>query len=75
MNETIRTETKGIVMKLIGVNLNSLSEQTRTEIRHIIGEHGANAAEMIDQANVMTIEDRRNQKQIVPSTILNTNAV
>ena len=37
MNRTIRNETRELLMKLLCVNLNRLSEQTRAEVRHAAG--------------------------------------
>ena len=35
VNRTIRKETHELLLKLLGVNLNGLSEQTRAEVRQI----------------------------------------
>ena len=35
MNPTIRNETREMLLNLIGINLNRLSEQSRAEVRHI----------------------------------------
>ena len=64
MNRTIRNESRELLLKLLGVNLNGLSEQTRTEVRHIAGienNNDGNGEETNEQVNISS-----NHNQIVP---------
>ena len=67
MNPTIRNETREMLLNLIGINLNRLSEQSRAEVRHIArmekDEH--NEEEMFETA-VGQQHLTSNQNQIVP---------
>ena len=51
MNRTIRNETRDVLLKLLCVNFDRLDEQTRAEVRRVIGmEEGKNnEEEMIEQ--------------------------
>ena len=72
LNRTIRKETHELLLKLLGVNLNDLSEQTRAEGRQIAriknnkAEHGK---ERIKQVNFSF-----NHNQIHPLQTLNDMA-
>lgn len=72
LNRTIRTETHELLLRLLGVNLNDLSEQTRAEGRQIAriennkAEHGK---ERIKQINFSL-----NHNQIHPLQTLNDMA-
>ena len=63
MNRTIRNESRELLLKLLGVNLNGLSEQSRTEVRHIAGieSNNGNGEETNEQVNISS-----NHNQIVP---------
>ena len=54
MNQTLSNEVRGMLLNLLGVNLNHLSEQTRAEVRRVarMAENGNNAEEMIEQNGV-----------------------
>lgn len=72
MNRTIMCETRELLLNLLCVDLNRLSEQTRTELRHVAGIDNRsvdNAEEMIEQPNYVTQEQTNvapNSNQIVP---------
>ena len=72
MNRTIRNDCRELLLKLLGVNLNRLSEQTRAEVRHVtgIGNNGntEDGEEMIEQpTNAHAhVNISSNQNQIVP---------
>ena len=53
MNRTIRNETRELLLKLLCVHLNRLSEQTRAEVRHAGGieNNDDDGEEMIEQPN------------------------
>ena len=53
MNRTIRNETRELLLKLLCVDLNRLSEQTRAEVRHVGGieNNDDDGDEMIEQPN------------------------
>ena len=67
MNPTIRNDTREMILKLLGINLNRLSEQSRAEVRNIArmerNEH--NEEEMFETA-VGQQKFTSNQNQIVP---------
>ena len=63
MNRTIRKETCELLLKMLGVNLNCLSEQTQADVRHIsktANNNVENRKEMIERANSLK------HKQIQP---------
>ena len=54
MNQTLSNEVRGMLLNLLGVDLNQLSEQTRAEVRRVarMAENGNNAEEMIERNGV-----------------------
>ena len=74
MNRTIQNECRKILLKLLCVNLNRLSEQTRAEVCRVarIEENNnidENDEEMIEQPTNRTqvqINNSSNQNQICP---------
>ena len=72
MNKTIRNETRELLLKLLCVHLNRLSEQTRAEVHHAGGieNNHVDGDEMIEQPNHI-IQARKSSRththnQIVP---------
>ena len=54
MNRTIRKETCELLLKMLVVNLNCLSEKTRADVRHIsktANNNVENRKEMIERTN------------------------
>lgn len=73
MNRTIRNECRKLLLTLLCVNLNRLSEQTRAEMCHVAGIESNNTAEngeeMMEQPNNMSqaqVNISSNHNRIIP---------
>ena len=71
MNKTIRNESRELLLRLFGVNLDRLSEQTRAEIRNVAGianNNDENVEEMIERQQTTNtgIIILSNRNQVVP---------
>ena len=74
LNRTIRNETRELILNLLGINLNRLSEQSRAEVRRVAGmdRNGNNDEELVEATVNATGQQNVafSHNQIVPAEIL-----